>query len=330
MPAAVSLPIHDLPDPLALSDADLVVLDQPNPTPPDWLTTKCNLPTLKAKIVPTDLSSFTNSPGYTTIAAVSALPVSTFANDAGYVTALTPVSTFPNDALYTTLAAVSGLPISTFSNDLGYTTMSAVSALPISTFSNDVGYITLASLSGLPVSTFTNDSGYLVLGDLNAVGNATFPNNAGYITQCTTDDLLCDLTGGSALPNHLAEVIDGARPSSAPIALADALWGNITSITLTPGSWDVEGVVWFQTTASNFVQLTGGITLVSGTQPTDEFFSAFISNDGVVIHQAASQFRVPIRRIDVAANTIVYLIGYPLIGGGTIDAAGYISARRVR
>lgn len=91
-----------------------------------------------------DLSGLTpDLTGYATEAWVSALPVSTFTNDSGYITssALTP---------YYTSAQVDALPVSTFTNDSGYITISALTP-----------YYTSAQVDALPVSTFTNDAGYL-------------------------------------------------------------------------------------------------------------------------------------------------------------------------
>ena len=107
-------------------------------------------------------------------AATSNTWVSTFYNDAGYLTSLygQNISQLNNDAGYLTSINLSGHNVSELNNDSGYLTSINLSGHNVSELNNDTGYLT--SLSGHNVSELNNDAGY-----------STFsPNQAGELYSC--------------------------------------------------------------------------------------------------------------------------------------------------
>ncbi|MBQ0113933.1 MAG: hypothetical protein KBT03_12460 [Bacteroidales bacterium] len=120
-----------------------------------------NTPTIPT--VPTNVSSFTNDAGYITNAEVPT-NVSQLTNDAGYLTSFTEsqILSISNDTIYLTGGSFVKLP-SGFSGDYNdLTNKPTIPTVPtnVSEFINDAGYITTADVP-TNVSQLTNDAGYL-------------------------------------------------------------------------------------------------------------------------------------------------------------------------
>lgn len=101
---------------------------------------------------------------------------------------------------------------------------------------------------------------------------------------------------------------------------------NATSISLTPGDWDVTGVIRFDPSAAVLTVAVGGVTPTSATQPG--FPYAAQSSFGSA--SSTQQMPVPTRRVSITANTTFYLVGVATFGSGTVTANGFLRARRVR
>ena len=109
------------------------------------------------------------------------VPYALYANEAG-----NSFSGDYNDLTNTPTIPTVPTNVSTFTNDAGYITMDSVPAIPanVSAYNNDAGYITMDSIPAIPtvptnVSAFTNDAGYLTgytesqnLADVTAQGNS--------------------------------------------------------------------------------------------------------------------------------------------------------------
>lgn len=141
--------------------------------------------------------------------------------------------------------------------------------------------------------------------------------------------LSCTQTNDNALPGNIGEFFQSLVASISAVALTSGTVANVTSISLTAGDWDVEGMVslkYIGATQTNDGQ--GGISTTSAT----------ITNDG---SQAMSGIRLtttscvdsitPLKkRISLAATTTVYLVAQATFSAGSASAFGGICARRVR
>jgi len=104
---------------------------------------------------------------------------------------------------------------------------------------------------------------------------------------------------------------------------ANGVNGNLTSILLTPGDWDVTGSVYGIVNGATMAAWLAGVSTVSATMPTQAFY----------ISQMAPQslaFPVPKQRISIATTTTVYLVGQASYTGGPPQYACQLQARRVR
>ncbi len=104
---------------------------------------------------------------------------------------------------------------------------------------------------------------------------------------------------------------------------------NVATLSLTAGDWDVDGVV--QITPSAAMTMIGaGINTTSATVPAatsglpvQTLRAAWTSAAVQILHTGRA-------RISLASTTNVFLIGTATFTSGTVNAQGYISARRRR
>lgn len=114
------------------------------------------------------------------------------------------------------------------------------------------------------------------------------------------------------------------------VSLTTGTTANVTTITLSPGDWDVEGVVAFTanaaTTGSYFV---GSISQTSATNPTVPGGGAF-HQLAIAVGAGSAMPVLPTGRVrmSVTTNTTVYLVATAVFAVNTMGAYGYISARR--
>lgn len=141
-------------------------------------------------------------------------------------------------------------------------------------------------------------------------------------------------TNDSAAAGCVGEVITASLASGSAVSLTDATAKTVTSITLTPGDWDVSGVVGYivgPTTST--VYFEAGTSLVDNTAGTagSDYTRLPYGASGVVTN-SNSYFTAPLRRVTVAAatTTVVYLIAKSSFSISTTTAWGTIRARRMR
>ena len=107
---------------------------------------------------------------------------------------------------------------------------------------------------------------------------------------------------------------------------------NITSITLTPGEWDVTGQIYFapagSTTSTAF---EAAVNTTSATLPSHAgsmgYSTLFLPS---VMTGNGEDMTVMPSDITVTSTTTIYLVAQATFGTSTMDTAGYIRARRVQ
>jgi hypothetical protein len=139
--------------------------------------------------------------------------------------------------------------------------------------------------------------------------------------------------GSDALAGNVGEFL--AASNTAGVPLTSAVTANVVTLNLTPGDWQVSGVVVFTPNTTGPNAIIGGINTVSATLPTDVqvlagactlsqiWSSSMTSNKQQILPLAMC-------RISVAAATPVYLMAQSSFGGGSVVATGRIIARRMR
>jgi hypothetical protein len=138
--------------------------------------------------------------------------------------------------------------------------------------------------------------------------------------------------GGNAAAGNVGEFVESKVLTGAAVSLTSGGTSNVTSISLTAGDWDVEGVVSINAGATtSFTVQASAISLVSATYPT-------LSNGGCHIVRTAAYVpnssgnTLPTGRlrVSVSSTTTVYLVASCTFTVSTASAYGIITARRVQ
>lgn len=150
-------------------------------------------------------------------------------------------------------------------------------------------------------------------------------------------------TNDNAPQGFLGEYIQSTIPTGSAVALTTATPANVTSISLTPGDWDVDCQGDFNPGATTSVtQYNVGVSLTSATLPTQPggtVGAATLAPDaGITVNQAAmvpaAGFAIaPLTaRITIGGNAAVtvFMVAQATFTVSTLAAFGTIRARRVR
>jgi hypothetical protein len=166
--------------------------------------------------------------------------------------------------------------------------------------------------------------------------------NPGNLAKLGTDSLILvpntsalkgTVAGDDAAPGMIGEVIKGSNPTG--ISLANNVPTNLITLHLTPGDWNVGSITTFTPAGTGPNGLASGITLTSGTLPTDPEITSGV---GILNQLWASSMpsnkvqNIPtsLVRVNTSAPKDVFLVVMAAFGGGTVTATGYMSARRIR
>jgi hypothetical protein len=134
-------------------------------------------------------------------------------------------------------------------------------------------------------------------------------------------------TNDSANAGYIGERIVSAVGAVA--AAATGVYGNVTSISLTAGDWDVSGIV--ATQASTVVtRNVMAISLFSGNTTTDHTNADNTGDYLLPTGGANGQGNIPVWRVSISSTTTVYLKARLTYASGSPLLDGRISARRVR
>ena len=140
--------------------------------------------------------------------------------------------------------------------------------------------------------------------------------------------------GSNAAAGMVGEVISSATGSTAALTSGSTL--VLTSITLTPGDWDVQGEVWFSGGGGAGTVLTSAIGAIftSVSLPAAQLLGAGRSGGPMASMGMGSgaALVVPVRpfRASVTANQTQNLMAQMIFASGSPGASGNIWARRAR
>lgn len=137
-------------------------------------------------------------------------------------------------------------------------------------------------------------------------------------------------TNNNAAARSVGEYIESQVAVGSAVSLVNATPKTITSISLTAGDWDVNGII-ITAPAGTTTQsaLIGSVSLVDNTSssPTSGAFFQFL---GSVVAGGPISFPTGTTRISISGTTTVYLVAQSNFAVSTNSAYGVIRARRVR
>lgn len=144
------------------------------------------------------------------------------------------------------------------------------------------------------------------------------------------DNLRGTTTNDNAAAGMVGEMISATVLVGAAVALTSGATVNISSITLTPGDWDVNAIGATTPAATTVVSLFGvGISTTSATLPALPS-TGYSQLHGSSVTQPFYFLNTGVVRVSIASPTTVFLVGISNFTTSTNAMYGQIRARRVR
>lgn len=133
-------------------------------------------------------------------------------------------------------------------------------------------------------------------------------------------------TNNNAASGDVGEYIEAEQPT-ATNAPTSGQWGDLTSISLTAGDWDVSGMVNWLLNGSTSTDVELGIKTTAGNSaPGDPSATQYLLPPTATANSSGSLTI----RLSLSGTTTVYLKYLAAYSAGTPQARGHIHARRVR
>lgn len=138
-------------------------------------------------------------------------------------------------------------------------------------------------------------------------------------------------TNDSADAGRVGEILEGTGgPGAMP---ATGTWGDVTSVALTAGDWDVSVIAYYDRNGATWQEVDIGISSTSGnsgagmTAGINRAIETWASTSTAVLEKTLS---IPSYRVSLASTTTYYLKSLGAFSVSTPQVTGRISARRVR
>jgi hypothetical protein len=130
------------------------------------------------------------------------------------------------------------------------------------------------------------------------------------------------IDGSNAAAGKVGQVITNQQTG---VSLTSGTPANLTSITLTPGDWDIFGTALLSNTGVNITLSFAGFNTTSASLPSFPNVMRIETQGGTT----SMQNGVPSVRYNVTVNTVIYLVGQATFSTGTSTGSGFIRARRM-
>lgn len=178
-------------------------------------------------------------------------------------------------------------------------------------------------------------TGYVVnkLATPTPIGSGT-PNTGAFTTITASSTITPSQTAGivGTTTNNNANagsVGEYSSNSNAGTGVSTGVTTAITSVSLTPGDWDVEGAVLLQGTGgASLTNCVGGSstssTVFGGIGTYAQLVTGGLGSNGAWVSP------IPTTRYSFSSTTTVYLLANAVFTSGGVTASGLIRARRVR
>ena len=143
-------------------------------------------------------------------------------------------------------------------------------------------------------------------------------------------------TNNNADPGNVGQLITATVTFASAVSLVTATAKTVTSISLTPGDWDVSAVGDFTLTGATTSFFRTGVNVTNNTMPS-QIGGSGIGTDPLVtfplilttLTDTFSQALPPVR-VSLPATTTLYLVCEATFAAGSVSAFGTIRARRMR
>jgi hypothetical protein len=179
-------------------------------------------------------------------------------------------------------------------------------------------------------------------GATGPAGPTAVSANAGNLAKLGTDNLIFvpntgpikGVTDGSdAAAGMVGEVLSSSNIGGVALTTNAAM--NVTQITLSPGDWNVGGVIIFSPANTGPNSVIAALSQTAATLPSDNDVA---TGRGIMQQIWASSMPsnktqttpTSLMRVNTSTSKTVYLVALAVFGGGIVTVTGYISARRVR
>jgi hypothetical protein len=156
---------------------------------------------------------------------------------------------------------------------------------------------------------------------------AVFDGN-GNVTFGAANNIVGTATNNNAVAGNIGEYVESNVASGSAVSLTSATSANVTSISLTAGDWDVQGIVNYTMTGATTANFSSGSNSTSATLGGDNTYIYTPFASAGLTDQLGNV--IPSRRFSLSGTTTIYLIGNATFSVGSASAYGLIRARRVR
>lgn len=153
---------------------------------------------------------------------------------------------------------------------------------------------------------------------------------AAAVTALVAGQIVGTATNDNAAAGNVGEFISATVLAGSGVALVTGTPVNVTSISLTPGDWDVRGNVGF-TLTSGASNIQAWVSATSATVPVAPGAGGYtvLAGSGSA-YATGSLLGAGLVRFSLAATTSIYLSAWAALTAGTATVFGFIGARRVR
>lgn len=200
------------------------------------------------------------------------------------------------------------------------------SASSLSLGSGTTTNVNLCSFSSSNTNVLTG-AGTITFSGLTYLPTESYTNN---VTTQTGGAIQGIRAGNAPSAGFLGEQIRSFVPFASAVSLSTNVAKNITSISLTPGIWDLSSNVGFSvasTTTVTALQSSMSTTSNTVTNNFNDDMAQWGATTGIA--GFSSSLCVSGFRVTISTTTTYYLVALALFGVSTVTALGRISATRV-
>lgn len=277
----------------------------------------------------------------TATASVASLLVTTTATVLG-ILAVSSLSVTGTATVFGNMS-ISTLTVTTSFGVVGTATLAGatgISALTVTTTATIFGNTTVSALTvtnsarvgSLVVTTTGSVLGILAVSSLSVTSTMTVFGAATVSTLTASAGIVGTTTSDSAATGFVGEYVQSAIESGSTVALSNGVATNLTSIQLTAGDWDVNGVAYLVPNAVSGV--TQGLLSISNTAGTldvlaGNIFAITLQSGGLTGGTGFSMALTRVRK-SLNATTTVHFVVQSSFTISSNSTYGRITARRVR
>lgn len=201
-----------------------------------------------------------------------------------------------------------------------YSVINSGTASGVSVGSGTIFGLTLCTINSSNTNAVTGAGN--IQESINRYANS-FGNNA------TTQTYGFIKGSGSSTSPVAGSIGEQLTANASAVSLVTSTAKTITSISLTPGIWDVGGMA-FINNSGTWTVAQAGISSTNNTMPAGNAgvtFAAFVPGAAFALGQTT--LTLPSQRVKLSSTITYYLIAFSTFSGGTASSNAYITATRV-